>query len=346
MTSQSPSTQPLSSPGGSPVSSMEPPALSVRGLKKYFPIRRGVFNRTVGYVKAVDGVSFDVAPGETLGIVGESGCGKSTAGKTILRLLQPTAGEIIVHGKNVTRLREGQLRPLRREMQMVFQDPYASLNPRMTIGAIVAEPLTTHGLAKGSELSDRVADLFRKVGLRPEQMQRSPHEFSGGQRQRVAIARALAVSPKLVICDEPVSALDISIQAQIVNLMVDIQAELGLSYLFISHDLAVVESVSDRIAVMYLGAIVEIGRTDEVLGNSRHPYTQALVSAVPIANRRQTKRDRIILEGEIPSPSNPPSGCAFHTRCPLAVDRCRTEKPQLQSDTDGHAVACHLHGSP
>lgn len=325
-----------------PTATTEPLALRVRDLKKYFPIRRGVFNRTVGHVKAVDGVSFDVAAGETLGIVGESGCGKSTAGKTILRLLQPTAGEIIVHGNNVTHLPEAQLRPLRREMQMVFQDPYASLNPRMTIGEIVAEPLTTHRLAKGSELTDRVADLFRKVGLRPEQMQRSPHEFSGGQRQRVAIARALAVSPKLVICDEPVSALDISIQAQIVNLMVDIQSELGLSYLFISHDLAVVESLSDRIAVMYLGAVVEIGRTEEVLGNCRHPYTQALVSAVPVADRSPSKRDRIILEGEIPSPSNPPSGCAFHTRCPLAVNRCRAEKPLLRTDSAGHAVACHL----
>ncbi|MBB3064525.1 ABC transporter ATP-binding protein [Limibacillus halophilus] len=321
-------------------------ALSVRDLRTYFPIRRGVFNRVVGHVRAVDGVSFDLAQGETLGVVGESGCGKSTVGKTILRLLNPTSGQVIVHGNDVTSISEGALRPLRREMQMVFQDPYASLNPRMTMGQIVAEPLSTHHLASGNDLVDRVAELFLKVGLRPEQMNKFPHQFSGGQRQRVAIARALAVSPRLIICDEPVSALDISIQAQIINLMMDIQAEGGLSYLFISHDLAVVETISDRIAVMYLGKIVEIGRTREIYQNCKHPYTEALMSAVPIPDPVKKGRQRIILTGDVPSPSNPPPGCAFHTRCPIAKERCREETPALRQGVGGHAVACHFRDPP
>lgn len=319
-----------------------PLTLRVRDLKKHFPIRSGVFARITGHVRAVDGISFDIPVGETLGFVGESGCGKSTAGKTVLRLLSPTAGSIELRGRDITDLGEHALRPLRREMQMVFQDPYASLNPRMTIGAIVAEPLATHGIASGDELTDRVAILFTKVGLHPEQMAGYPHQFSGGQRQRVSIARALAVNPALIICDEPVSALDISIQAQIINLMMDIQADLNLSYLFISHDLAVVELIADRIAVMYLGCIVEIGAKDEIFRNPRHPYTKALLSAVPSPDPTRKNRTRIVLTGDVPSPSNPPSGCRFCSRCHLAEDRCRIETPELKNNTRGHAVACHL----
>ena len=318
------------------------PTLRVRNLKKYFPIRGGVLSHTIGHVHAVDGVSFDLRPGETLGVVGESGCGKSTVGKTILRLLKPTGGEIALQGRDITHLRESALRPLRREMQMVFQDPAASLNPRLTVGYIVAEPLATHRLAAGDELTERVANLFRKVGLRPEQAADYPHQFSGGQRQRVAIARALALEPSLIVCDEPVSALDISIQAQIINLMMDIQADLRLSYLFISHDLAVVELISDRIAVMYLGNIVEIGETEEILNHPRHPYTEALLSAVPVPDPSRKGRPRIILSGDVPSPADPPPGCRFHTRCPLATERCRVEAPALRFAVDGHGVACHL----
>ena len=318
------------------------PTLRVRDLKKHFPLRRGVIARTVGHVRAVDGVSFDLAAGETLGIVGESGCGKSTLGKTALRLLDPTGGEIALRGRDITRLREAALRPLRREMQMVFQDPASSLNPRLTVGFIVAEPLATHGIATGHELTERVAELFERVGLHPAQMSHYPHQFSGGQRQRVAIARALAVEPSLIVCDEPVSALDISIQAQIINLMMALRAELGLAYLFISHDLAVVELVSDRIAVMYLGNIVELGSSRDLLKAPRHPYTEALLSAVPVPDPARRKRHRIILRGDVPSPSDPPPGCRFHTRCPLAMARCRVETPELRFGRDGHGVACHL----
>jgi len=320
----------------------KPPVLRVHGLKKYFPIRSGAFSRITGYVHAVDGVSFDLPVGETLGFVGESGCGKSTVGKTVLRLLLPTAGSIEIGGRDVTALSEHALRPLRRRMQMVFQDPYSSLNPRMTVGSIVAEPLATHGIAGGQELTDRVATLFTKVGLRPEQMTGYPHQFSGGQRQRVAIARALAVEPDLIVCDEPVSALDISIQAQIINLMMDLQEDLGLSYLFISHDLAVVELIADRIAVMYLGSIAEIGAKEDIMRDPRHPYTKALLSAVPLPDPKRKKRTQIVLSGDVPSPSNPPSGCRFHTRCHLAQERCRIEAPELKSGASGHAVACHF----
>lgn len=320
----------------------KPPVLRVHDLKKHFPIRSGVFSRITGYVHAVDGVSFDLPAGETLGFVGESGCGKSTVGKTILRLLPPTAGSIEIGGRDVTALSEHALRPLRRRMQMVFQDPYSSLNPRMTAGAIVAEPLVTHGIARGRELADRVATLFTKVGLRPEQMTGYPHQFSGGQRQRVAIARALAVEPDLIVCDEPVSALDISIQAQIINLMMDLQEDLGLSYLFISHDLAVVELIADRIAVMYLGSIAEIGAKEDIMRDPRHPYTKALLSAVPLPDPKRKNRAQIVLNGDVPSPSNPPSGCRFHSRCHLAQERCRIEAPELKSGAGGRAVACHF----
>lgn len=320
----------------------EPPTLQVEGLTKFFPIRRGVFNQTVGHVQAVDDISFDLAPGETLGLVGESGSGKSTAGKTILRLLDPTKGRILINGKDISTLRQRALRPLRRQMQMVFQDPYASLSPRLTIGQIVAEPLETHGIASGREARDKVAHLFDKVGLQVSQMDNYPHQFSGGQRQRVAVARALAVSPQLIIADEPVSALDISIQAQIVNLMVDIQEEMNLSYLFISHDLSIVESVSNRIAVMYLGSIVEIGKTRDIFRDHRHPYTEALMSAIPVPVPSRQRRERIILSGDVPSPSSPPSGCRFRTRCPLAQARCAEERPPLKWGNNGHAVACHF----
>ena len=319
-----------------------PLTLRVRSLKKYFPIRSGVFARVTGYIRAIDGVSFDISSGETLGLVGESGCGKSTVGKTALRLLSPTEGSIELGGHDITTLGEYSLRPLRREMQMVFQDPYASLNPRMTVGAIVAEPLATHSIASGDELADRVAALFVKVGLRPEQMVGYPHQFSGGQRQRIAIARALAVEPALLICDEPVSALDISIQAQIINLMMDIQSDLNLSYLFISHDLAVVEIVADRIAVMYLGCIVEIGTKEDIIRNPLHPYTKALLAAVPLPDPRHRGRTHTMLTGDVPSSSSPPSGCRFHSRCNLAEKKCRVEVPKWQSSISGHAVACHF----
>ncbi|MCL6286086.1 dipeptide ABC transporter ATP-binding protein [Ruegeria sp. 2012CJ41-6] len=320
----------------------EPLRLHVRDLKKHYPIRTGVFSRVTNHVRAVDGISFDLRAGETLAIVGESGCGKSTAGQTILRLLRPTSGLIELSGEDISDCGERTLRPLRQKMQMIFQDPYASLNPRKTIGAAVAEPLTTHRIASGSELTDRVEQLFEKVGLRPEQMSGYPHQFSGGQRQRVAIARAIAVQPSLVICDEPVSALDISIQAQIINLMMDIQADIDLSLLFISHDLAVVELIADRIAVMYLGVFAEVGTKEEIFRNPQHPYTKALLSAVPLPDPKLRSREKIVLAGDVPSPSNPPSGCRFHTRCPLAKDKCRNIVPPLRTGKTGHAVACHL----
>jgi oligopeptide/dipeptide ABC transporter ATP-binding protein len=315
--------------------------LEVVDLKTHFPVHKGVLGRTSGYVYAVDGITFSIGHGETLGLVGESGCGKSTAGKTILRLIEPTSGTIRINGERIDSLTRAEMRPYRRELQVVFQDPYSSLNPRMSAGDIVAEPLVNYDLAQGADLQERVALLFDKVGLRREQMQRYPHEFSGGQRQRIGIARALAVNPKLIICDEPVSALDVSVQAQVVNLLMDLQAEFGLSYLFIAHDLAVVEHISHRIAVMYLGKIVELTDTRSLFARPMHPYTEALLSAVPVPDP-EAKRKRIILTGDVPSPINPPSGCRFHTRCPYAEARCKVEEPVMRELEPGHFAACHL----
>jgi oligopeptide/dipeptide ABC transporter ATP-binding protein len=317
--------------------------LEVRNLKTYFPIRKGLLRRTVGQVKAVDGVSFTIAASETLGLVGESGCGKSTAGRSILRLLEPTSGEVHLDGRRIDNLPPAGLRAMRREMQVIFQDPYSSLSPRLKVGSIIAEPLRNFGLASGDEIRHRVRDLVAKVGLRPDAVDRYPHQFSGGQRQRIGIARALALNPKLIICDEPVSALDVSVQAQVINLLENLQAELGLSYLFIAHDMAVVEHVSHRIAVMYLGKIVEIGERRQLLAEPLHPYTQALLSAVPVPNPK-LKRQRIVLRGDVPSPANPPTGCRFHTRCPYAFDRCRVEEPRLVGAGPDRTVACHLTG--
>ena len=315
--------------------------LEVKDLKKHFPIHRGIISRIAGYVFAVDGVSFSIHKGETLGLVGESGCGKSTVGKTVLRLLEPTGGEISLRGQDVTHLTGEELRTKRREMQMVFQDPYSSLNPRMSSGDIVGEPMENYGLATGKEKDERVAALFERVGLRRENMLKYPHEFSGGQRQRLGIARALALNPSLIIADEAVSALDVSVKAQVINLMMDLQQEFDLGYLFISHDIAVIEHISHRVAVMYLGKIVEVTDKDTIFRTPLHPYTEALLSAVPIPDP-QIKRERIILRGDVPSPINPPSGCHFHTRCPYAIDRCRVEAPPLTEVAPGHHVACHL----
>jgi oligopeptide/dipeptide ABC transporter ATP-binding protein len=317
------------------------PVLEVADLKKHFPIKKGVIRRTVGYVYAVDGVSFRVGEGETLGLVGESGCGKSTVARTVLRLLEPTAGSIRLGGHDITHLGKAALRPHRRDMQIIFQDPFSSLNPRMSAGDIVAEPLEVHGLVRGKEKAHRTAELFEQVGLSPAQMKSFPHEFSGGQRQRVSIARALALNPKLIIADEPVSALDVSIQAQVINLMMDLQREKKLSYLFIAHGLAVVEHISHRVAVMYLGKIVEYADKATLFRQPLHPYTEALLSAVPVPNPK-LKRARRHLAGDVPSPVNPPSGCPFHTRCPYAEARCRAEVPQLREVAAGHWVSCHL----
>ncbi len=319
------------------------PLLKVDNLVKHFPIKGGILGRVVDKVHAVDGVSFELAAGETLGVVGESGCGKSTTGRCILRLIEPTSGEVWFEGKNVTAASKEELRALARDMQIIFQDPYASLNPRMTVGAIVGEALIIHKLAKTPrEHEDRIVQLLETVGLSADHMRRFPHEFSGGQRQRIGIARALAVSPKLIVCDEAVSALDVSIQAQVINLLEDLRSQFSLTYIFIAHDLSVVEHISHRVAVMYLGRIVEIARRKDLYTSPKHPYTEALLSAVPIPDPA-VKRKRVPLQGDVPSPIHPPSGCHFHTRCPIAVmPLCKTEKPLLKPSGEGHWVACHL----
>jgi oligopeptide transport system ATP-binding protein len=316
--------------------------LRVEGLVMHFPIKRGIFQRTVGYVHAVDGVNFDIRKGETLGLVGESGCGKSTTGREILQLYKPTAGHVFFGKDDLTTLKGEDLRILRRKMQMIFQDPYASLNPRMTVEEIVGEPLIVHNLAKGREVRERVKDLLGLVGLNPAYVDRYPHEFSGGQRQRIGVARALSLQPDLIVCDEPISALDVSIQAQVVNLLEDLQQKFSLTYLFIAHDLSMVRHISDRVAVMYLGVIMELATRRDLYEHPLHPYTQALLSAVPIPDPVvEENRQRIILKGDVPSPVNPPSGCRFRTRCPIAAPICAEQKPEWREMLPDHFVACH-----
>ena len=317
------------------------PVLQVEDLKKHYPVKSGFLRRTTGQVFAVDGVSFSIAPGQTLGLVGESGCGKSTVARAVMRLVAPTSGRVLVEGTDIATLSKAELRPYRRQMQMVFQDPFSSLNPRMSAGDIVGEPLLVHGVAHGEEARTRVAALFAQVGLRPAQMGNFPHQFSGGQRQRISIARALALNPRLIVADEPVSALDVSIQAQVINLLMDLQRDQGLAYLFIAHDLAVVEHIAHQVAVMYLGRIVEIADKVTLFRNPTHPYTRALLSAVPVPNPK-LKRKKQLLEGDVPSPMRPPPGCPFHTRCPIAVARCSVDVPVLKERDAGHLAACHL----
>jgi oligopeptide transport system ATP-binding protein len=317
--------------------------LEIKDLKKHFPVGEGLFSRGKGVVKAVDGVSLTINEGETLGLVGESGCGKSTLGRTILRLIEPTSGEVNFHGKNLLGMSQRELRDMRREMQIIFQDPYASLNPRMRVGDIIGEGLEIHKLAKGNAKRDQVMELLRQVGLREDHFPRYPHEFSGGQRQRIGIARALAVNPKFIVCDEPVSSLDVSIQAQIINLLQELQEKMHLTYLFISHDLRVVEHISHRVAIMYLGKVVEIAKSDAIYREAKHPYTKALLSAVPMPDITR-KKERVVLEGDVPSPVNPPSGCAFHPRCSFREGVCSQIEPALEFTADGHGVSCHVFG--
>ena len=317
--------------------------LKVENLKKYFPIKGGVMQRTVGYVKAVDGVSFEIKRGETLGLVGESGCGKSTTGRTILNLLEKTEGKIYFEGKDLDELSKSQLRKMRPKMQLIFQDPYSSLNPRMTVGKIIGEALLNHKMVSKNDLREKVLETMKICGLAPYQIDRYPHEFSGGQRQRIGIARALILNPDFIVADEPVSALDVSIQAQIINLLQDLKKEKNFSYLFISHDLSVVEHICDKVGVMYLGSLVELASSDEIFKNPLHPYTKALMSAIPIPDPT-VKRERIILTGDIPSPANPPKGCKFHTRCPYATDKCRLEDPELIKINQTQSVRCHYAG--
>lgn len=318
------------------------PLLTVNNLEVHFPVKKGLFSRTVGYVYAVDGVSLTLEKGETIGLVGESGCGKTTTGMAILRLIEPTAGKVTFQGEDVSQMTKSQLRSLKKEMQIIFQDPYSSLNPRMTVNQILSDPMEIHGLYKGSERKDRIAYLLEKVGLTPEQGRRYPHEFSGGQRQRIGIARALVLNPKIVIGDEPVSALDVSIQAQIINLLIDLQEEFHLSYIIIAHDLAVVEHICDRIAVMYLGKIMEMASYQDLYTDPKHPYTQALLSAIPVADPK-VKKERTILKGDVPSPINPPAGCHFHPRCPRRMEGCDKREPELINTGDDHYVACYLY---
>lgn len=316
--------------------------LVVRNLKKYFPIKGGFLKRTIGQVHAVEDVSFTIKKGETLGIVGESGCGKSTTGRTILKLIEKTSGEVFYKGRDIYAMPHAELRKLRTEMQIVFQDPYSSLNPRKTVAQIVGEALLQHKLVENKkQANERVSEVIEKCGLAPYHIRRYPHEFSGGQRQRIGIARALALNPEFIVCDEPVSALDVSIQSQVINLLTDLQQEMGLTYMFISHDLSVVKHISDRIGVMYLGSLVELAEKNEMYKNPLHPYSQALLSAIPIPDPT-VKRNRIILKGDIPSPAKPPSGCTFHTRCPYVMDRCKSDIPLLKEVDKGHFVSCHL----
>ena len=319
------------------------PLIRVENLKKHFPITAGLFRRQVGTVKALDGISFDLMPQETLGLVGESGCGKTTAGRTVLSLYPATEGQVFFNEIELTALGSNELRRIRQKMQMIFQDPQDSLNPRMTVGSIIAEPLDEHSIIKGKERSDRVEELLEAVGLNPRYTNRYPHEFSGGQRQRIGIARALGLNPEFIICDEPIAALDVSIQAQVINLLEDLQEKLGLTYLFISHDLGMIRHISKRVAVMYLGKIVELGPARELYTRAQHPYTKALLSAVPLHDpRREAKRERIILSGDVPSPANPPTGCPFRTRCPVVEARCAVSLPEPKKQGPGHWVACHL----